>query len=122
MGRTGASLVAHASQHGHGARRHPSAGCDRGPGPLVGCRRRWLGGIRGAAGVHEIIAVGFDTGKLPETIRDAVAVAKPGAVVSPPPKGTAWGRVAFAIAVADSVGECAQALDAAEAALEVNCT
>jgi len=60
--------------------------------------------------------VGFDTGKLPETIRDAVAVAKPGAVVSPPPEGTAWGRVAFAIAVASSVGECAQALDAADGA------
>jgi biotin carboxylase len=69
----------------------------------------------------EIVDVGFDSGKLPETIREAVAVAKPGAIVSPPPRGTAWGRVAFAIAVADSEGVCAQALDAAEAALEVNC-
>jgi biotin carboxylase len=69
----------------------------------------------------EIIKVSFDTSKLPITVREAVAVAKPGAIVSPPPKGTAWGRVAFAIAVADSAGVCAQALDAAEAALEVNC-
>jgi biotin carboxylase len=69
----------------------------------------------------EIIQVSFDTSKLPETVREAVAVAKPGAIVSPPPKGTAWGRVAFAIAVADSAGVCAQALDAAEAALQVNC-
>lgn len=69
----------------------------------------------------EIVEIGFDTDTLPETVREAVAVAKPGAIVSPPPKGTAWGRVAFAIAVADSVSECAGALDAAEAALEVKC-
>jgi biotin carboxylase len=69
----------------------------------------------------EIVSVGFDTAQLPGTVREAVAVAKPGAIVSPPPKGTAWGRVAFAIAVADSADECAHALDAAEAALEVNC-
>jgi len=69
----------------------------------------------------EIVDVSFDTGKLPETVREAVAVAKPGAIVSPPPKGTAWGRVAFAIAVADSVSECERALDAAETALQVKC-
>jgi ATP-grasp domain-containing protein len=70
----------------------------------------------------EIVEVFFDDSKLPETIRDAVAVAKPGAVVSPPPKGTAWGRIAFAIALADSADECERALDAAgEAALVVKC-
>ena len=69
----------------------------------------------------EIVDVAFDTDKLPETVREAVAVAKPGAIVSPPPKGTAWGRVAFAIAVADSVSECERALDAAETALQVKC-
>jgi hypothetical protein len=70
----------------------------------------------------EIIEISFDTSKLPETVREAVAVAKPGAIVSPPPKGTAWGRIAFAIAVADSVDECQRALDTAgEAALEVKC-
>ncbi|HET6208925.1 MAG TPA: ATP-grasp domain-containing protein [Jatrophihabitans sp.] len=70
----------------------------------------------------EIVEVSFDSSKLPETVREAVAVAKPGAIVSPPPKGTAWGRIAFAIAVADSADECERALDAAgEAALEVKC-
>lgn len=69
----------------------------------------------------EIVSVDFDHARLPAAVREAVAVAKPGAIVSPPPKGTAWGRVAFAIAVADSAEECARALDAAEAALEVNC-
>lgn len=66
-----------------------------------------------------IAAIGFNHAKLPEGIEEVVAVAKPGAIVSPPPKGTVWGRVAFAIAVGDSVAGCAQALDAAEAALEI---
>lgn len=69
----------------------------------------------------EIAEVAFRAEQLPAAVRDAVAVAKPGAIVSPPPKGTAWGRVAFAISVADTAAECARALDAAEAALEVNC-
>jgi hypothetical protein len=70
----------------------------------------------------EIVEVSFEASKLPETVKEAVAVAKPGAIVSPPPKGTAWGRIAFAIAVGDSVDECERALDAAgEAALEVKC-
>ena len=51
-----------------------------------------------------------------------IVVAAPGAVVSPPPKGTAWGRIAAAIAVADSVPRCAAALDAAEAALVITGT
>jgi biotin carboxylase len=86
---------------------------------------------RGTAGVRffyveqedsEIVEVSFEASKLPETIKEAVAVAKPGAIVSPPPKGTAWGRIAFAIAVGDSVDECERALDAAgQVALEVKC-
>src|SRR6185437_3394775 len=43
----------------------------------------------------EIVEVSFEASKLPETVKEAVAVAKPGAIVSPPPKGTAWGRIAF---------------------------
>jgi hypothetical protein len=56
---------------------------------------------------------------LPPTIDQTVTVAQPGAVVSPPPKGTVWGRIAYATAVADSIPECAHALDAAESALTV---
>lgn len=69
----------------------------------------------------EIVEVAFRAEELPAAVQDAVAVAKPGAIVSPPPKGTAWGRVAFATSVADSAEECARTLDAAEAALEVHC-
>jgi hypothetical protein len=39
------------------------------------------------------------------------------AVVSPPPKGAAFGRVAFATAEAATAAECRVALDAASAAL-----
>ncbi|MFC4907227.1 ATP-grasp domain-containing protein [Actinomadura gamaensis] len=64
-------------------------------------------------------SVGFDEARLPAGIERAVAVAAPGAVVSPPPKGTVWGRIAFAIAAADDRDACAAALDGAERALRV---
>jgi biotin carboxylase len=63
-------------------------------------------------------SVGFDPARLPATIDRAVPVVAPGAVVSPPPKGTVWGRIAYATAVGHTADECRQALDAAEAALE----
>lgn len=64
-------------------------------------------------------SIGFDRGRLPAAITEAVAVAAPGAIVSPPPKGTVWGRIAFAIATAASQDECQTALDEAGAALDV---
>lgn len=64
-------------------------------------------------------SISFDEAVLPATIDRAAAVAQPGAVVSPPPKGTLWGRVAFATAVGSSIEECKHALDAAQAALEI---
>lgn len=70
----------------------------------------------------EISSISFETASLPEEVYEVVAVAQPGAVVSPPPKGTAWGRIALAIAVADSAALCATALDAAEAALVISGT
>ena len=66
-----------------------------------------------------IASVGFDETALPPQIDRAIGVAQSGAVVSPPPKGTVWGRIAFATAVGESIAECERALDAAEAALEV---
>lgn len=70
----------------------------------------------------EISSVSFETASLPEQVYEVLAVAQPGAVVSPPPKGTAWGRIALAIAVGDSAALCATALDAAEAALVISGT
>ena len=57
--------------------------------------------------------------RLPSTVDRAVTVAQPGAVVSPPPKGTVWGRIAYATTIGDSIDECARTLDAAGAALRV---
>lgn len=88
---------------------------------LTGTRSR-VAGIRFFYVADEDTTIGsvtFNEAGLPETIDRVVPVAQPGAVVSPPPKGTVWGRIAFATVVGDSVAECAQALDAAEAALEV---
>ena len=64
-------------------------------------------------------SVGFDQAALPAAVDRAVPLAGPGEVVSPPPKGTLWGRIAFATAVAGSAEECRAALDAAAAALTV---
>src|SRR5207244_3356722 len=66
-----------------------------------------------------IDTIAFDPTKLPEQIDRAITVARPGAVVSPPPKGTVWGRIAYTTALADSIAECAQALDAAQSALHI---
>jgi biotin carboxylase len=58
-------------------------------------------------------------GPLPSTVDQAVPLAEPGDVVSPPPAGTLFGRVAFATAVAATAAECAAALAGAAAALEI---
>lgn len=63
-------------------------------------------------------SVAFE-GELPAAVDQSVVVAAPGAVVSPPPRGTVWGRIAFATVAGDSVDSCRQALDEAGAALVV---
>jgi hypothetical protein len=67
-----------------------------------------------------IASIAFDEASLPTAIDTAVPIAQSGAVVSPPPKGTLFGRIAIAIAVGGSVPECERALDAAQAALRVD--
>lgn len=56
---------------------------------------------------------------LPAAVDEAVVLVRPGAVVSPPPKGTVWGRIAYATAAAESRDSCRRALDSAEAAFAV---
>jgi biotin carboxylase len=63
--------------------------------------------------------VDFDRAALPDSVDLAEPLVEPGAVVSPPPKGTLFGRIAVATAVADTAGACLAALDAAAAALTV---
>src|SRR6266516_7233601 len=64
-------------------------------------------------------AVEVDRSALPAAVDRVVPLVEPGEVVSPPPKGTLFGRVAFATAVAETEQECRAALDAAQAALTV---
>lgn len=66
-----------------------------------------------------IKSIRFEAAGLPPAIEQTAPVAAPGSVVSPPPKGTLFGRVAIAIATGDTVDVCREALDAAEAALVV---
>ncbi|MFE5816159.1 ATP-grasp domain-containing protein [Streptomyces sp. NPDC056479] len=83
---------------------------------------RRVAGIRFFYVEHDdtrIDSVSFRETGLPPAVEQLVAVARPGAVVSPPPKGTVWGRIAFAIATGESIEECGGALDAAESALDV---
>jgi biotin carboxylase len=66
-----------------------------------------------------ILSIGFDQERLPPAIDRAETLAKPGDTVSPPPKGLKFDRIAYATAVAQSVDECQDALDAAQEALRV---
>jgi hypothetical protein len=71
--------------------------------PVTPTRRR-TAGIRFSYVAEEdttIDSIAFDTAALPEAVDQAVTVAQPGAVLSPPPKGTVWGRIAYTTAVAE---------------------
>jgi biotin carboxylase len=56
-------------------------------------------------------------GDLPPAVDRAVPLVEPGDVVSPPPAGTLFGRVALATAVAPTLAECTTALDKVEVTL-----
>lgn len=64
-------------------------------------------------------AVDFGGAALPGAGDRLVVLAEPGEEMSPPPKGTLLGRIAFATALAGTADECMDALDAAQAALRV---
>lgn len=64
-------------------------------------------------------SVRFDAAPLPPEVDLLVPLLAPGTTASPPPRGTTFGRVAYATAIAPTVGACRAALDAAEAALTV---
>lgn len=90
--------------------------------PVLAADRKLVGGIRFFYVERDdttLDSVAFDVAALPPQLDRAVPLAEPGDVVSPPPKGTLWGRVAFATVTAGTVQECRAALDAAGAALTV---
>lgn len=90
--------------------------------PDLAASRRRVAGIRFFYVDHDdtvVEAISFDESRLPDSIERAVVTACPGATVSPPPKGTAWGRIAFAVATGTRIEDCRASLDAAQDALEV---
>jgi biotin carboxylase len=69
-----------------------------------------------------IASIEFDRTALPEAVDLVVTLAQPGEVMSPPPAGTLFGRIAFATTVAATERECREGLDAARGALRVGIT
>ncbi|MBB5872804.1 biotin carboxylase [Allocatelliglobosispora scoriae] len=67
-----------------------------------------------------ITSIGFDEALLPPTIVEATVSATVGEVLSPPTYGNVSGRIAYAIAVADTPAECRAALDLAAKAFLLN--
>ncbi len=87
--------------------------------------RRRVAGVRFFYPEREdstIVSIEFVDDDLPAAIDSLVPFDKVGAVLSPPPKGTWWGRVAYATAVADTFSECEQAIKAAESAIVIRTT
>jgi predicted ATP-grasp superfamily ATP-dependent carboligase len=90
--------------------------------PAVGGDRTRVGGVRFFYVADDdtvIDEVRFDATRLPAEIDLAIATAQPGAVVSPPPRGTLFGRIAYATVVAETMLQANAALDIAEGALRV---
>ena len=90
--------------------------------PQVVSERELVGAVRFFYVEQDDTTIGevrFDDSGLPGAADLLVPLAAPGDVVSPPPKGSTFGRIAFATAVAETAHECQHALDAAQAALTV---
>jgi len=90
--------------------------------PQIVADRKLVGAVRFFYVDRErttIDTVAFDPAGLPEAVDRIEPLVKAGDVVSPPPAGTLFGRVAIATAVAETAAECQAALDAATAALTV---
>jgi biotin carboxylase len=90
--------------------------------PQLAADRKLVGAVRFFYVEHDdttIEAIDIDQDAVPAAIDRFVALVQPGEVVSPPPKGTLFGRVAFATAVAATARDCQDALTGAQGALTV---
>jgi carbamoylphosphate synthase large subunit len=91
-----------------------------GPRPRRPAARPAVAGVRFFYPAHDDTVIGsvrFDQAALPAETDLALGLAEPGDIMSPPPKGTMSGRVAFATVLAATAAACQAALDAAQAAL-----
>lgn len=90
--------------------------------PEVTAGRSLIGAVRFCYVENDDTVIGeirFDDTALPAAADLFVPLASPGDVKSPPPKGCAFGRIAYATAIAETARECEEALDAVQAALTV---
>ena len=104
------------------SRATPPAAIACGQRPEVFADRKLVGAVRFFYVDQErttIDTVEFDRTALPPEVDRAEPLVKAGDVVSPPPAGTLFGRIAIATAVTETAEQCQAALDAAQAALTV---
>jgi hypothetical protein len=90
--------------------------------PVVAPDRSLVGAVRFFYVDEDDVTIGavdIDDAALPTAVDRITVLVQPGEVVSPPPKGTLFGRVASATAVAETEKECRDALDAVQAAVRV---
>ncbi|WP_131759930.1 ATP-grasp domain-containing protein, partial [Actinomadura fibrosa] len=96
------------------------AACGR--APVLAPDRKAVAGVRflhPPADRLTVGSLGFDAAALPPSVVRTELLVEPGATVSTPAADMANGRLAVAVAVAGTAGECEAALDAAEAALRL---
>jgi biotin carboxylase len=122
-GRLGGDLIPYLGWHATGIDPGLVAGeiaCGR--SPTLTPRWRRVGAVRFHYVERDdtrIEEIRVDRDRLSPAVDRFEVVARPGAVVSPPPKGTLFGRLAYVTAVGESAAECRQALDSASGALVV---
>jgi hypothetical protein len=90
--------------------------------PTITADRKLVGAVSFIYLDEEITigSVEVDHAALPAAVDRVIVLVQPGEVVSPPPKGTLFGRVAAVTAVAGSAQDCQDALVAARAAVHVS--
>lgn len=122
-GRLGGDLIPYVGQQASGIDPGLAAAAVAvGREPTVAPQRDLYGGVRFcyADEDHGVIeSVTFEEAALPAEIDLAVAVAKPGSVISRPPEGLMTGRIAIVTVLAGSIDQCRAALDTAQAAIRV---
>jgi biotin carboxylase len=89
--------------------------------PAIAAERKLVGAVRFLYPEDEttVGSVEVDHEALPAAVDRVIVLVQAGEVVSPPPEGTLFGRIAAVTAVAGSQRECLDALDAARAAVRL---
>jgi biotin carboxylase len=89
--------------------------------PVIAADRKLVGAVRFLYPEKEttVGSIDVDRGSLPPAVDRVILLVQPGEIVSPPPKGTLFGRIAAVTALAQSRQECLDALAAAGSAVHL---